>query len=127
MLNEQIIKICKTLADKNVSSLVLVSVYHPSNHLRVVQAVDKLHACIYDVPRHRLLHASVIPLGYSSFYRIVNEIQVANLESMINRVFIHIGLNNPDGHFCHLGMSQLGNEFCNTSQDVLPLDQFPIF
>ena len=52
----------------------------------------------------------------------MNEVQVSNSETMVNRVFIHEGLNNPNGHFNQFGVSHFGDESRNTSQDLLSLE-----
>ena len=68
------------------------------NKFRIVKAVDELHASIYDVAWDWLLDSTVIPFRNSTSGRIVNEIQVSDFKTMINRVFIQESLDYSDGY-----------------------------
>ena len=68
------------------------------NKFRIVKAVDELHASIYYVAWDWFLDSTVIPFRNSTSDRIVNEIQVSNFKTMINRVFIQESLDYSDGY-----------------------------
>ena len=101
--------------------------YNVFDKLRVVKAVNKLHARIYNITRSRFLHSALISFANSSFDRIVDEVQVSNLEAVINGVFIHEGLDNPDVYFLQRSLSHFGDELRNTRQNPLALDEFHLW
>ena len=90
----------------SVYYLTSFSCYNVFDKFCVVKTIDKLHACVDYISRHRLFHATIISFVNPSLCRIVKKAKVTNLEAVINCVFIDKSLDNSDIRFQYLGVPQ---------------------